>query len=370
MTILSRHPVFEASAVDGTLAVVRRSLESGRLVGGQNVELLEGSLSRFWGRPAIATRSGMDALALLFESVGVRNRDVLIPANCFANVAALACEMGARAVPVHVDDVSLAMLYDDLCDHDRHGALAVWVHHCGMVAADAPAAIARLRAAGCFVIEDCAYLVPPEDPGPGAWGDATVLSFAATKPVPAGTGGALLCADPQLAVVAGARRPHGGHEARWRAGDRFGHDRRLDEIAAAIALHQWGRIDAIRARLAAVGRAYAETLGAVCPEALVAGRSPQPTWSKFAVRLPQDGPNAIEALARLRALGIEASTMYERPWPDYPWFAHNTNAALDRRDWSALRALLARTICLPYHERLAATDIDGVTTALAELSGA
>lgn len=358
--IATRAPCLQGAALEAALADMRQALAQGSLVGGQAAARLEDVLYRLTGRHAVVARSGMDALELLFESLDLRERAVYFPANCFAAVPALARSMGAHVVALDIEEYSLAIAPNVA---PAPGAIVVWVHHCGMAAPHARSEIARLRAAGSYVVEDCAETVlpPPGSGGAGTWGDAALLSMGPTKPVPAPAGGAVLCADAGQAADLAARRGHSGQESRWEAGGVALRERRLDELSCAVAHAQWLRLPEIRERFTELKAAYAAAIADRAP-ALLAGRTPESTWGRMCVDLDRR-LDASTAARALRDQGIQSSVMYERPWFEYPYLA----SADSGEDWTGLRDLLRRTLCLPLHERLAVSDVQRVVAALQAL---
>jgi dTDP-4-amino-4,6-dideoxygalactose transaminase len=358
--IAARAPCLRGAALDAALSEIRGILEAGALVGGAAAAGLEHELSRLTRRHAVVTRSGMDALELLFDSLHVRGRPVYFPANCFAALPALARSMGAKPVALDIEAHTLAIAPGVA---PPPAAMVVWVHHCGIVAPHAHGEIARLRSAGCFVVEDCAEVLfpAPESRGPGTWGDAALLSLGPTKPVPAPAGGAVLCDDAAQAADLAARRRHSGQEPRWNAGGVALRERRLDELSSSVALAQWRRLPEIRERFSVLKAAYLAAMGDRAA-GLLAGRTPGPTWGRVCVDLDTrvDAPDAARIL---RGEGIEVSVMYERPWFEYSYLASGDSG----EDWTELRNLLGRTLWLPLHENLAVRDVGRVVAALEHL---
>jgi dTDP-4-amino-4,6-dideoxygalactose transaminase len=337
-------------------------LAAGQFRHGAFTGRLEDRLSEDFGRPAVAVASGMAALGLLLQAVGVSGRRVLLPANCFQNIPALVAQLGGRPIPVDVEaaTMSVAGAVAPATGTNVERPIVLWVHHAGMVHAEAAAEIAQLRATGCFVIEDCAYALPMVgDPvSPGCWGDAAIFSFAPTKATPGSGGGAVMVRDGALAAEIAARRFHGGQESRWQSGEQFVHNQDIEEFQASVAYHQWctraERID----RLAEVAAAYRWALDEVGSTLLPPGRDWQPTWTKFIVDLPAPAPAVQERMGDAHA--IRTTLMYERPWFDY--------LALERftpnGNWSRVRQLCHRSLCLPYFATLDARAVKRVVVAL------
>ncbi|MCX4858340.1 DegT/DnrJ/EryC1/StrS family aminotransferase [Streptomyces canus] len=331
-------------------------LKSGRMVDGPLTQRLEQAVGAAFDRHAVAVASGMDALELLLETVQARGRDVLVPANCFPSIPALADQLGAHARPVPVDPIHLAMAEDvpELAA-DAVRPIVVWVHHAGMVAPHARRTISTLRDAGHTVIEDCAYLLPGDHPadGPGSWGDMALFSYAPTKPLSGNGGAVALLRTAAEAEQVCARRSHSGQEDRWLGGDRFHRGRIITEFAAAVAYWQWRHRADTRSALTRLAATYTSHFTAAGCPALPDGRTPQDTWGRFTVDLATPAI-ARRARERMAKNGIATTVMFDLPWSGYPAL---TGA---HRFESDLLPLLQRTVCIPYHPSLPIADVHHV----------
>ena len=74
------------------------------------------------------------------------------------------------------------------------------VHIGGHIAFDVDRIAELCRAEGIILLEDCAHSHGADWNGrrPGTWGDAGIWSFAATKTISTGEGGALVSRHPEL----------------------------------------------------------------------------------------------------------------------------------------------------------------------------
>jgi dTDP-4-amino-4,6-dideoxygalactose transaminase len=147
---------------------------------------------------AVLVNSGTSALELTLRAMALPPGSVvLVPAlGCDAIVMSV---WNAGCVPSFYD-------VDDALEARLTGASAsaiVVVPHFGCVRPCLrPAAVDAYRAAGWRVIADCAPAVDARADGrhAGCVADALVLSFADTKQMPCGEGGAVSTDDPELAA--------------------------------------------------------------------------------------------------------------------------------------------------------------------------
>ncbi|MEU3399476.1 DegT/DnrJ/EryC1/StrS family aminotransferase [Streptomyces filamentosus] len=328
--------------------LLRDSVHTGRL---------EMELAGFFARRAIAVGSGMDALELVLDTLREPGREVHVPAHAFQAIPALAARLGFTPVPMDVDPNTLAPAVA-AAEKVPSSGIVIWIHHGGIVADYAETTIAALWQRGVTVIEDCAYVLPTDPSGPGTWGDASTWSFAPTKPISSTAGGAVVTANTALAQEIRDRRKHSGVEHLWELGDTLLRNRTLSETDALLATYQFRTRTTTAAALARVADAYATTLLAERPDLLPVGRRPQSTWSRFCVDLG-DGHDALDTQAALAREQIGTAVMFARPWTDYPALAPYETGSLP-----GLRALLRRTLCLPFHTGLSRDDTARVTKVL------
>ncbi len=339
---------------------LRTALRRGEMLGGGATRELERRFRESFDRHAVGVSSGMDGLELLLEHYGVgRGRTVVVPANCFPSIPALARRLGARLVAARIDAVHLCLTPEpwrrEVLDE---APIVVWVHHAGMVGSAAMRSIARLREAGCTVVEDCAYLLPDSAPagGPGTWGDSAVFSFHPIKPMGAAGGGVVLTRDGRVADGLAARRSHSGQESRWQKGDVLCRGRELSEFAAAAAVAQFVHRDGTRERLRSLAEEYASSLARWLPP----GRVPQDTWGRFTIRARSAGEAAL-LRKNLNLRRIRTNVMFAFPWTSHPAFSD-----VPRPDGPEPTGLLRSNVCVPYHPGMRRRDARRVAAAVAE----
>jgi dTDP-4-amino-4,6-dideoxygalactose transaminase len=185
-----------------------------------------------------------------------------------------------------------------------------------------------------------------------------MFSFAPTKPMSGFSGAVVVARTARLAEKVRARRSHSGVESLWEQGDQLLRWRGMSEADALLALCRWRRRHHTAARLAEVRARYRSGLLERKPSLLLAGRTPGSTWGRYTVDLGQlDASRVKSALADH---GVHSSIMAPAPWSDYPALA----AFASPQETPALRALLRRTLALPYHPRMSDRDIDRTCHAL------
>lgn len=216
-------------------AAVLRVIRSGTYLLGPELESFEAEFSRYLGlKHVVGVGSGTDALTLAVKALGLgKDDEVIVPANAYPTVFGVAAAATPRLCDVDPETftISAASVLPALTKHTK---AIVAVHLYGM-----PAPMAEIRqvakAAGIFVIEDCAQAVGAAIAGKpaGTFGDISCFSFYPTKNLAAmGDGGAVATNSGQLSESVKQLRMY-GEDTRYHSLVASAHSR-LDEVQTAI----------------------------------------------------------------------------------------------------------------------------------------
>jgi dTDP-4-amino-4,6-dideoxygalactose transaminase len=221
-----------------------QALDSERWSDGELLSGFEAAWGRWNGLPAVAFSSWTGAALAALSFADVRGQAVLCPSNTFM-AAPLAIEAaGGRVEFVDCNREDLCASFADLqVKAERHRPRAAFLTHIGgHLAFDVAEIAAYCRDERIFLIEDCAHAHGASWHGrrAGTWGDAGVWSFAPTKTISTGEGGALVSRDERLLAHARAFRDYGKPDHRVR-----GLNFRMSEFTAAIGIVQTERLDEI-----------------------------------------------------------------------------------------------------------------------------
>lgn len=243
MFIPHSHP--QATSED--LDAVRNALLAGHFSQGAEVTALENELcERFGHEHAVVVSSGTSALLLSLIALGVKaDSPVFLPAyTCQSLYSAV---MYARAIPLCMDcrknDVCMMPAPDT---HEQPFAAAIVPHMFGY-----EACVQTWKENGIAVIEDCAQAAGGTGNNGiriGSLGNIAILSFYATKLLPAGEGGACLTNDKRTADMIRALRNSDEQQLNPHA-----FNFKMTDICAAIARVKLRHLDeniAIRNRIA------------------------------------------------------------------------------------------------------------------------
>jgi dTDP-4-amino-4,6-dideoxygalactose transaminase len=238
----------------------------------------------------------------------------------------------AAILPTHV--------YGTLCDVAGLGALA--------------------RELELRLVYDGAHLFGAELPrfaaGTDALGDATMLSFHATKLFHTAEGGALLTSDPELDRKFRLVRNFGIKNEDEVEG--LGLNGKMSEIHAALGLAVLELVDREIARRRALVRVYQEALAGLPGLRFVPNHSVQ--YLVVRVAAAQFGCDRDTLQALLRTFNVFSRKYFHPPCCDLPAYADLPSA----RDLPHTRRAAAEVLALPLHGALTAADAERVAAII------
>ncbi len=242
---------------------IKRVLESGWYILGQEVEAFEKDFASFVGVGyAVGVGNGTDALELALRACGIGPGDLVFTVSHTAVATMAAIELvGAAPVLVDIDPDTYTMDPQSLAEALAHSPAgkprAILPVHLYGQAADMPAILELARKYKLQVIEDCAQSHGAMLGGrmTGTFGDMAAFSFYPTKNLGAlGDGGMVVTADAGLAERVRLLRQYG-----WRTryvSEISGGNSRLDEVQAAILRIKLGYLKSDNARRNELARLY------------------------------------------------------------------------------------------------------------------
>jgi perosamine synthetase len=351
---------------ESVLAVLR----SGQLAQGRMVERLEQEFARLCGvQHAVAVANGTLALSVALEALGIGPGDEVItsPFTFIATLNAI-LERGATARFADIDASTFNIDPDAIADAiNARSAAVVPVHLYGL-----PADLERIaplaERKGLALVEDAAQAhgATVGDRAVGSFGTGC-FSLYATKNVTSGEGGIVTTNDDDTADDLRLLR-NLGMRSRYEY-ERVGHNYRLSEVHAAIALPQLRRLaDANarrRANAARLDEGLADLPGLVTP-CIPPGRTH--AFHQYTVRVTGEARIDRDTLrARLTARGIGSGVYYPHAVFDHE--CYRSHPGVVAPDAPEARRAAREVLSLPVHPSLSATDLEAVIQAVrAELA--
>ncbi len=233
-------------------SAIRRVLDRGVFIGGQEVENFEKEIAKFCGtRYAISVNSGTDALFLSLKAIGVGPKNEIITTPfTFIATAEVIVNLGAKPVFVDIEPQTFNIDSSKIEKKITQRTKAIIpVHLFGqMVEMDKIMKIAKKHK--LFVIEDAAqsFGAKYKEKRAGSIGDLGCFSFFPSKNLGAyGDGGMIVTNNKELAEKIRLLRNHGSSPKEKYLDLILGTNSRLDSIQAAILrvklkyLDKWNR---------------------------------------------------------------------------------------------------------------------------------
>ncbi len=366
-------PLSAPDIQEDEIEAVAGVLRSPRLSMGPRLEEFESAIARYVGAEhAIGVSSGTSGLHLSVRALGIGAGDeVIVPSFAFIAVAnVLRYE---HAIPLFVD-IQPATLNLDPCRIEAAitaRTKAILVVHTFGCPADLAEILAIARRHHLHVIEDACEAIGAEYDGRkvGVFGDAGVFAFYPNKQVTTGEGGMIVTDNPVIASAARALRNQGRAETdNWFQHSEVGYNYRLPEMSCALGIGQLKRIDAILSRREEIAKTYNEKLGGnenlILPPLSVPRR--KISWFVYVVRLSEYFSQGHRdwIVKEMDRRGISCGR-YFAPIHLQPAY-HDVfapRAALKVTEYQA-----ARTIALPFFNRLQEWQIDEVCKNLSQLT--
>jgi perosamine synthetase len=364
-----RIPLSAPDISETDIEAVVEVLRTPRLSIGPKLEAFEAAAASYTGVPyGVALSSGTAGLHLGLAALGIGEGDeVILPSFTFIAAANAVLYRRARPVFVDIDPRTLNLTAESVTRAITPRTRAIIVVHTFGCPADLDPILDVASRHGVRVIEDACEALGAEYRGrkAGGIGDLGVFGFYPNKPITTGEGGMVVTRDRELAETMRALRNQGRRPADgWLDHALLGYNYRLSEINCALGLSQMSRIERILAQRENRAACYREQLrevpGLVLPVfEMAAGRV---CWFVFVIRLAAQFTQADRdgIVAYMAARGI-ACGRYFAPVHRQPLYAAYCDRAVDL---TVTEQVAARTLALPFFNRIADADIAEVCETL------
>lgn len=307
-------PYFEAMK-----EAAARVIESGRYIGGQEVEAFERDMAALCMTPyAVGVSNGLDALRLILEGYKALGRlkegdEVIVPANTY--IASVLAVTQAGLTPVLVDpdyetmNLSAREIEEGLSERTR---AVMPVHLYGRVAWDEDMAEV-CRHNNLIVLEDAAQSIGARSSVKdihgsdmaGGLGDAAAMSFYPTKNVGAiGDAGCVMTHDRELANAIRALANYGSDR---RYHNIFcGFNCRLDPIQAAMTRVKLADVNKANARRFARAVAYDRHItNPLIKKPLISPTVTDCVWHQYVIRVAEGRRDELQSYLEAEGVGTD-----------------------------------------------------------------
>jgi perosamine synthetase len=345
-------------------------LRSGHLVQGPMVDRLERAFAELCSvRHGIAVSSGTTALVAALEALGLGDGDEVVTSPfTFAATLNAILESGATARFADIDAADFALDPIELERQLSPRTRAVMpVHLYGQPAAmDEICALTASH--GASLVEDAAQAHGASFRGRpvGSFGIGC-FSFYSTKNVVTGEGGMITTDDDELADRLRVLRNQ-GMRTRYEY-ELPGHNYRLTDIQAAIALPQLERLDEMTARrvqnASRLSAGLAGVKGLVLPT-VAQGRTH--VFHQYTVRVTGEAAVDRDQLAaKLATLAIGTGIYYPRVVYDFDCFRRHPRVVVE--PMPVAEQVAQEVLSLPVHPWLSDEELDRIVASVREVLG-
>jgi dTDP-4-amino-4,6-dideoxygalactose transaminase len=364
---------------DEEKAALSAVVDCGWITMGERVRDFERAFAAKHGAAdAVAVSSCTAALHLIVAGLGIGPGDeVLVPSLTF--VATVNSVLYVGATPVFVDieglDVPLMSVDDAAAKCTAKTRAVILMHYAGYLAdRDIWRDFAAQR--GLLLIEDAAHALGADQAG--SFGQAAAFSLYGNKNMTTAEGGVVLASSKELLDTIRQMRSHGMTSntfERLSSGTisydvtMLGYNYRMDELRAAVGLTQLQHLSSWNTKRKTLTNTYIQLLKARCPNVgLPFLESSLPSLCQrtsshhiMPVILPH-GTDRRQLVDRLRAAGIQTTSHYPAAHRFSFYRRRFPSVHLPQTEEFARRQLT-----LPLHPRMTESQVDAVTTALADV---
>lgn len=383
-------PILRLPYSDEEIAEIQQGiaevLRSNILTKGPKTEQLEQEFARYCSvKYAVACTSGTSALEMIFRAVGVEGKSVVIPSNTFIATAVAAVRAGAKVILADCERETLQLSLKSAMDAVREDTAAVCLVHIGGYITPHLAEFGFwCQREGIKLVEDAAHAHGAEYAGrkAGSLGTAGAFSFFPTKVMTCGEGGMITTDEEELYHKCYSLRNQGRRADNPQIHEWLGHNWRMDEIRAVLALQQVRKADRILRERRRIAGWYSSkllasgvaVLGKSTDKAILLSGPPvnplhcKPAYYKYVIFTNRQQ----EIRQHMEQKGIAMpGLVYEVPLHCQPairelWTRDKVMWAddLGNSTWVAQHHL-----CLPLHLGMAEEEVDYVVESLKEVLG-
>ncbi|HEV7213168.1 MAG TPA: DegT/DnrJ/EryC1/StrS family aminotransferase [Blastococcus sp.] len=339
--------------------LVLQVIRSGRLAQGPMVERLEQEFRAWSGTEhVIAVANGTVSLVAALEALRLPpGSEVVTSPFTFAATLNAILEAGlvARFGDIDPGDFALTTESVEAAAGDRTSAIMP-VHLYGLPA-DMTALVPLAESHGWAVVEDAAQAHGARvgDRPVGSFGVGS-FSLYATKNLMSGEGGLVTTDDDEIADRLRLIRNQ-GMRARYQH-ELAGHNFRLTELQAAVAVPQLARLGAANKRRGETARRLTEGLSGITGLALpriAEGRTH--VWHQYTVRVtPESGTSRDRVADVLTERGVGSGLYYPRPVYDYECYRTHPRVVIGEHP--VAERVSSEVLSIPVHPALSDADVD------------
>lgn len=347
--------------IGGILKEIKKALQSGKLILGDNTLEFEKKFSKYIGtKYGIAISSATAGLELIMTYWNIFGQEVIMPTNTFIACANATIYANGKPVFCDIDPKTYCIDIEDLKRKiTKKTKVIMAVHLAGLPDPNIFKIKKICREERIYLLEDCSHAHGATIKGKkvGSIGDAAVFSMYPTKIMTTGVGGIITTNDRELSSFAKSVRHHGQGKNLDNIIN-FGNNCLMDEMRTILGISQLKNLGKIIRKRNSIARRYMKEIDKIKgAEYISVPKRVRHSYYKFPVILdPKLNKNKI--VNYMKKKGIEVGTLYLVPLHSQPIYSV-MNQECPKADGA-----LARQIVLPMHIGLNKRDIKLIINTL------
>ena len=239
-------------------------LDTGQLAAGKYVKMFEDNWSKINNcKFGIAVSSGGAALEVLFRSLGLSGKEVILPTNTFIATYTSAMFAGAKPILADVSYKNMCLDLENIKKNFNSNTGAVCVVHIGGIITDEIEKIKNFcDEKNIYLIEDAAHAHGSTFNGKysGEFGIGAAYSFFSTKTFTSGEGGMVLTNNEDISKKCFSIRDY-GKKSQWESVHNiFSGNFRMSNLTAVIGNNHISEIDNFLNKREKIAKMYTENL--------------------------------------------------------------------------------------------------------------
>ena len=319
-------------------------------------EQFEDEFSKYIGSEySVTCNSGTSALEIIFRSLDVSGKEVILPSNTF--IATANAIINSGGIPVFADcDETMSLDYEDALSKITKDTVAICHVHIGGIVSDSAIKISEYcKKNDLYFVEDAAQAhgTINKNRFAGTLGDAAGFSFYSTKVMTTGEGGMITTSNKNLVKKMKSIREFGkekkGNYTNYHTS--MGYNWRMPEVASLMGIRQLKSIEAFINKRTSIAEIYNSNL-IESPKIKILKPPATSRFNYFKYTVILENLNRDTFHSNMNKKGIELSGyVYELPLHKQPVFSEYKDLELRNSEY-----LCAQHICLPIYPNLSEKD--------------
>ena len=343
---------------------VKDILDSGQLAAGKYVQSFEQNWSKLNNcKFGVAVSSGGAALEVLFRSLDLKDKEVIVPTNTFIATYNSAMSAGAKPILADVSYKNMCLDLENIKKNYNENTGAVCLVHIGGIITSEIEEIKKFcDEKKIYLIEDAAHAHGStfNNKYSGEFGIGAAYSFFSTKTFTSGEGGMVLMNDEDLYKKCSSMRDY-GKKSQWESVHTvFSNNFRMSNLTASVGNSHISEISNFLAKRQKIADYYSANLSDKYERVLPDGKS---GWYKYIVYLPKElNKKEFKENCKNQGLGLPGG-VYDQPIHLQPVMKEH----LDGKSFPIAEEVCERHICLPIYPNLAKEEIEQTVKILNNL---